>query len=257
MKSFSLPLLTYSLPFTYFWKSRLKGLKDWVFHGWNEWIINLLILFLASNFAIYSSIIKFVIGYLGFISFYEIGYIFNDFYAVKKEANPRLRFGKYVVPSLVLITWILIRIAIFTYFLSYFNFNLNIVFFYCGLGLVFVLHNVLISKALKTFTFLQLALFRFWAPVFFFIPKDLVATLLPIVFFYYAFNRTLTYMDSKNLLQLPERTSISFRLNSSLILLVFTMFWSYFVSSWLCLIVSLYFLSFWLLMKAANRLMPI
>jgi hypothetical protein len=253
LKSSDFSLLIYCFPFSYFWKSRLKTLKDWAFHSWNEWIVNILILLVANNFDIVKAITYFTLGYGCFISFYEIGYIINDFYAVKKEEKPRLRFGNKQVPNLVLWAWIGLRAALFIVFLFYFDFSIDVILFYAGLGVVFALHNVLVSKGLKSFTFLQLAVFRFWAPVFLFIPKELVATLFPVVFFYYVFNRTLTYMDSKNILNLPERTSVDFKLMSSLILVSFTTFWSYFSQSWVSLGVALYFILFWVLIKMVGR----
>jgi hypothetical protein len=125
--------------------------------------------------------------------------------------------------------------------------------FYCGLGLVFTLHKTITSSALKTFTFLQLAIFRFWAPVFMFIPKEILIQLFPIVLVYYVFNRTLTYMDSKSLLQLPERSSINFRLHANLILLSFACFWAYFAQSWLCIICAVYFLMFWVIVSLLSH----
>jgi len=228
-------------------------MKDWIFHTWNEWFINFLLLFYVADFEPLIALKNFVIGYIAFISFYEIGYIVNDFYAVKKEKAPRMRFGSQQVSQFIIWLWVAIRVAIFLAISYYFHFSADWMLFYLGLGIVFALHNVLTSSALKTFTFLQLAIFRFWAPVFMFVPKSLIGLLFPVVFFYYVFNRTLTYMDSKSLLQMPERLSISFRLQASLVLLTFLLFWAYFVQSWLCVLCAVYFLLFWIIVSVLGR----
>ena len=251
MRSFDPPSVFYLIPFTYFQRTRLRSLKEWIFHAWNEWLANCLILFCAFSFDAIEAVKCFLIGYIAFISLYEIGYIANDFYAVRNEANPRMRFGRAISRGMIAF-WIVARFALFAAISYYFQFGFDWFLFYIALAIVFALHNLMDDRSLKTYTFLQLAIFRFWAPVFMFLPKEVVMGLLPITVLYYVFNRTLTYMDSKDLLKLPNRTTLSFKLNSGFILLSFSLFWAYYVQSWMAAGIAAYFLLFWVCVKLSG-----
>src|SRR6476661_5209851 len=82
--------ILYFFPFIYFIKTRVPSIQSFVFHLYNEWIpafVFILIMPLPFN----DAIVAFLVYYLIFISFYELGYILNDHYSVKNEDSPRFR----------------------------------------------------------------------------------------------------------------------------------------------------------------------
>lgn len=199
------------LPFTYFLKTRLKNFKNLVFHGYYEWVSALGILFFFGSYSIEESVQLFLIGYLAFITFYEIGYITNDQYSEKFESNPRARRDQNI-PSHYPILWIGTRVIIFfaiSWFVARNNFGLWSVF-YLGLGFSFLMHNILKKNDHRVISFFSLSFFRFFAPVFLFIESPTLKLILPAILFHYSFYRTIIYMDNKGLLKMPSRKDPAF-----------------------------------------------
>ncbi len=65
---------------------------------------------------------------------------------------------------------------------------------------------------------MNLAMVRFFAPIFMFLPKEEVPILVGAVLLNYVFYRTLTYLDSKDLVNMPDRTQASFKLQYYLLM---------------------------------------
>src|SRR5690606_10563413 len=135
--------------------------------------------------------------------------------------DPRKRLEAWQPSNSTIIIWIAIRVAVFV-FLSYYLEVLNSPgwwYFYGLLILSFAMHNMLQRKEFKIFTFISLACLRFYAPVFLFLNPFYLTLSLPAILLHYVFFRTITYIDSKGLLNIPGRNSLSFKSAFYLILL--------------------------------------
>jgi hypothetical protein len=246
--------LLLGIPFFYFQRTRLNNLKSLLFHSYAEWLLALGILAL-SGYSIADSLYHFLLGYLAFISLYEIGYITNDVHSVRHEAKPRKRLKDFNPTDTLVTLWIVIRIIVFVGFsyLLHVLTDLRWGVFYAVLALMFFLHNALKDKQLKTFTFMNLAFLRFLAPFFIFLTTDQVVLWLPGIVLHYVFFRTLTYMDSKDLLHMPGRDTVPFKLNYYLLLggisLVILILTGHPQTLWM----NAYFFGFWLFFFLLQR----
>lgn len=242
------------MPFGYFVKTRLNNKAALLFHGYAEFLLGILLL-LYAGFNGIDAITSFAIYYLAFISIYEIGYIFNDFVSVKFEKNPRKRLQDYVPSNSVIITWIIIRVLCFiaVIFFEGVYTEVNWWLFYTLLILVFAVHNIIKKSENKIFTFFSLAGLRFYAPLFFILPEDVLQQTLPPVVIHYMFYRTLTYIDSKGLLNIPNRKSLSFKLSFYLYLIPLSILIYIITTRWLCIYINIYFLIFWFMLSVLAK----
>jgi hypothetical protein len=240
--------LKFLLPFSYFFRSRLQAVKDIVFHFYYEWLLAFLLLFYFSNYNLWLSAEQFVLAYFAFIAIYEIGYLGNDVYSVRHETDPRLRVKNFNPSNLQLTLWIVFRIAVFLSISHYLNLLDNYIWwtFYATIVLFFYLHNVLKQKELKTFTFINLAFTRFLAPIFIFLSAEQLWMIVPSVLVCYVLYRTLTYMDSKKLLNMPSRTKPVFKLNYYLLIGGVSLLLTIMVNSCIPILINGYYLLFWL-----------
>jgi hypothetical protein len=247
--------LLFLFPFGYFLKTRLNTLSAWLFHGYAEYLLGFLLL-LYSGLSPIEAFKNFVPGYLAFISIYEIGYIFNDFVSVRFEKNPRKRLSSWNPSSALIMLWVLIRVAFFlaiSYYLGVSD-NRQWLLFYLSLVIVFALHNSLNKKGYKIFTFVSLAFIRFYAPVFLFLSTGMLLQTLAGVFIHYILFRTITYIDSKDLLRIPDRNSLSFKTAFYALFIPLSGLISILSINWLCLWINLYFLVFWGALLLANKM---
>jgi hypothetical protein len=226
-----------------------------LFHSYAEWFLALVILFL-SGYSVGDALRNFLLGYLAFIALYEIGYITNDVHSVRNEAKPRKRLKDFNPSNGVVAIWIIIRIAVFAgiSYLLHVLADPRWAVFYGVLALMFFLHNYLRDKQLKTFTFMNLAFLRFLAPFFIFLTTEQLVLWLPGIVLHYVIFRTLTYMDSKDLLHMPARDTVAFKLNYYLLLggisLVVWMITGQPQTLWM----NAYFFGFWLFFFLMQRL---
>ena len=240
-------LLRYLIPYSYAQRTRFNSKKDFFFHFYYEWGIAFLIL--LYNFRNWEqAFLYFVAGFIAYTCIYELGYLFNDIYATKFDTKPRNRI-KGFKPKLWQITiWVVLRGIIFiaiTYLLDLLN-SVEWWLFYLFLIIVFGAHNLLRNKQLKIITFVNLAFFRILAPFFIFIDAESLSSLIPALILNYVFFRTITYMDSKGLLHLPDRKTNYFKLFFYLMLLPVAIMFNLFFNSYIPLAINIYYLIFWL-----------
>jgi hypothetical protein len=243
------------VPFLYFQRTRLNNLKSILFHAYAEWFLALVMLYF-SGYPAGEAIGKFLLGYLAFISLYEIGYITNDVHSVRHEAKPRKRLQDFNPSDGVVGVWIGIRVIVFaaiSYVLQAWN-DPKWLTFYAVLALMFFLHNYLKDKQLKVFTFMNLAFLRFLAPFFIFLSPEQIAAWIPAIVLHYVIYRTLTYMDSKDLLNMPSRDSVPFKLNYYLLLAGISLVVYMITGNPHTLYVNAYFFGFWLFFFVLQRL---
>ena len=246
--------LLFSIPFGYFLKTRLNTKSAILFHGYAEYLLGVLFL-LYSGLEPLQAVYSFGLAYLAFISVYEIGYIINDFISVKFEEKARKRLSGMQISDATIYTWIIIRIAAFLFLTYYLGMISSATWwvFYVALSAIFALHNVLKRKEYKILTFVSLAVLRFYAPLFPFMETALLVSSINGMMLFYVLFRTLTYIDSKGLLNLPARASFSFKANYYLLLLPLSIVVVFITNDYICLWLNLYFLLFWGAFYLANK----
>lgn len=216
-------LLKYILPFSYFSKTRLS-IKGFFYHGVIEWIPMVIITIFYGN---YRNLLDLLIGYILFISIYELGYVFNDLISPNYEQNARKRFS-YKIEKGEIIIFFLIRIALFC-FILFFRPSQNQQMLLAGtvtISAIFLIHNIIKDSKYKIFTFFSLAYFRFILPILYFLSPEVIVELSGTIILLYVFPRFITYLASKNLIDLMGRTSFKFKLIQTSLALPLTIFWS-------------------------------
>lgn len=242
------------LPGAYFLQTRLQSFDSAAIHAHIEWVPAILIISFWSPGTHFQHATQFFAGFFCFICFYEIGYFLNDYIASNKEEKPRKRLAPYKISKTFIVVFFSIRVCTFlTIAYTIFRSDSNFVIFYTLLGAVLFLHNTLSNPESKIATFLSLAMFRFYAPFFLFITIEIAIALLPTVLICYAFMRTLGYMDSKGLLIMPGRRSLTFKTNYYLLFSPLTIAISLLQSWWLPLLANVYFLTPWIVISAFAR----
>lgn len=236
----------FCLPFFYFLKTRLNTKAAVLFHGYAEFLLGVLLLIYAGTNPI-QAVTNFVLAYFAFISVYEIGYIVNDYVSVRFEKNPRKRLKGKRISNMTVFAWIAVRVVVFlllTFYLNSFN-SVQWWLFYFTLIIAFCLHNLLRQKELKIFTFISLAFLRFYAPLFPFLAVAFFISSINGILLFYVFFRTLTYIDSKGLLVIPSRASLTFKTTYYLLLIPVSAVTFLFTKDMITLWLNLYFLFFW------------
>lgn len=237
------------LPFSYLVTSRLLRLKDWVFISLYEWIPNIgLVLLLSTPSYGLKNILFWLLSYLGFISLYEIGYIFNDLVSVRYETNPRKRLGEYNPNQLEFFILICIRVLSFafcTYILScYFDMKMWWVTM-SALILLYILHNTIQYKPHKIITFFQLAFIRIIAPIVLVLPTDQFAMIIPVYILCYVLYRSLIYMEHKFILTLDKRRTMKYTVGYYVLLIPVLSFLCLFFDSYIPITIGGYFIIVW------------
>lgn len=236
-------------PFSYFMTSRLIRSRDWAFMSFYEWGLNIGLVFLLSTPSnSIKNILFWLLSYLGFISLYEIGYIFNDLISVRYETHPRKRLGNYNPNTLefsILIGIRLIFFSFFTYMLSHY-FDMKMWWVLMGaLVLLYILHNTIQYKPHKIITFFQLAFIRIIAPIVLVLSADQLAMIIPVYILCYVFYRSLIYMEHKYILTLDNRRTMKYTVGYYVLLLPVLSFLSLFFDSFIPIIIGGYFISVW------------
>ncbi len=203
--------LFYLVPFSWFWSTRLRH-GSIGFHAVFEWLAAVVLIVALATGAVGASLLAGVLGYLAFISLYEIGYIANDLVMAPREVGGRKR-GPQGASAMWIALWMGSRALVFlavTLFAGKAG-SASWWGYFAALATVFAFHNGLGDKELKAGTFLWLSWFRFMAPVVFAVPSEYVLGIgLGCAMSYSAF-RQFGYLDSKGLLNMPGRKSPRFR----------------------------------------------
>ena len=203
------------IPGAYFLFSRLRKPRDLLINAIQWAIPSALVGVVFSNAHSMSSIYWLAVGFIIFVSMYELGYIANDSYGLKNDDTPRRRVRiRFSIPFVV--TFVMVRgiafggLAIATDLASDMVFLLS----YTGLAATLIAHNLLAKVQFKFFTFFQLSLFRFTLPVLPLILHEDRGELLPALMVtglaLFSFPRLLTYLDAKGRLSLEERKDTNF-----------------------------------------------
>jgi len=188
-------------PFVYFYITRLsKG--SLAFHALFEWLAAVLLVVCVGRFGVADDLLTEHRGCCGI----------NDLFAARRELNGRKR-GPQQASVLWISAWVSTRIASFiavTTILQQWH-QAAWWFFFAALAIVFILHNWLDDREMKTSTFAWLAWFRFMAPVIFVVQDSQRMGIGLAVALGYVVFRQLGYLDSKGLLIMPGRQRRAFR----------------------------------------------
>lgn len=202
----------YLLPFSYFYDTRLRS-GSLAFHAVFEWLAAAVLVLVVGAAGSVQALLAAGLSYLAFISLYEIGYLFNDLFASRKEVGGRQR-GPQGASGMWVTAWFAARLAAFMFATVLMEKQATPEWwsFFAALSVVFALHNRLTDRELKAATFLWLAWFRFMAPVMFVVQDTQRMGIGLAAAMAYASFRLFGYLDSKGLLQMPGRQRLEFRL---------------------------------------------
>lgn len=238
-------LLRNLLPFSYFQTTRLNSIRLAVYHLLLEWIPAAL-LALYFNPQEPGSLITLLLAYAAFISIYEIGYIVNDFFSERREAEPRGRLAEMDVKQWAIIALILFRVAVFAGLTFALGVQANVLWwvFYLGLAATFALHNSGKNDH-RLSSFFGLSVFRFLAPLVIVVPLQGLMMLLPAVMLYYSLFRAITYGAAKGLVTIGTRETIQFKLIHYLNIVPLSVLFAVIFGSPIPVYFCSYYLLFW------------
>ncbi len=241
------------IPYFYTFFSRTKSVRDFVVNAATSWMPAIILIFCLAEASFVESVLWFLLGYLLFVSVYEIGYLANDSYGLLNDPTPRDRLK--LRPTLPFVMFFVL-IRIFCFLLIAFSIDVIGSWFfwllYILLCFVLVAHNIIDRLEYKFFTFFQLSVFRYSLPVFpaLFINDKLnfLSLVMILGIFTFTLPRFLTYLDAKGRLNLPERKNKGFLLFSLLVMIpslialtaVFNTFAPLFIFGWLVFVQGVY-----------------
>lgn len=181
--------------------------------------------------------------YVAFQCHYELGYIINDHWSVKREVSPRKRSDVRFSPAFMGLCF-LARLGGFLGITWGLGFWGDAVWwgFHILVVVIFLAHNLLTDSSRKVCTFYALAVSRFVAPTLFIIRSSELVGLALAAMACYANFRVLAYMESKALLSMPGRKSRGFRIGFYGLVVIVGLFLELKCGSSLVLVTSLYFL---------------
>jgi hypothetical protein len=200
------------IPFGYLIVSRGKDPWQLLYMVGNQWLPAAWLLVALGGMSLPHAASTFVLGYIAFIASYELGYLANDTWDASRSSGGRRRVGFAVTPTYALL-FVAIRIAAWALIGVYTGWIAAPawLFGYATLIAVFTLHNLLESSTLRIATFLQLSVLRFTLPVIAGLsPANYLIAVTVALIFYTPF-RLLSYLDSKNLLRMTERSTGTFK----------------------------------------------
>lgn len=209
------------VPYLYTVQTRTSSTRDILANATTSWVPGIIFVLILTEATIGEAIAYYFLGYLSFVTIYEIGYLANDTIGLRNDSAPRDRLGRDVHARFhILFTGI--RLAIFVG-ISLATGLLNDISYlvsYGALVAVILAHNLVEQVPLRFVTFLQMSAMRYFLPIY--------AALLILgsqsgailVFctgvFTFTLPRLLTYMEGKGRLDVPERSATDFHLKTAL-----------------------------------------
>jgi hypothetical protein len=222
----------------------VKGGKDFAYLVASSWIPAIWLAFRLAGLDLAEAALAFAGGYLCFIALYELGYLANDVWDARRDPAGRQRLGFSPGP-VYLAAFVAIRLAVWAAVADWFGWLGDEVFLLCYAALfaAFAQHNLIRSAAFRSASFYQLSLLRFVAPIIAVLDTRGTAVALIAAALLYSYFRFLSYLESKDLLAMPERKRPDFSLVQGAMLLPFILFASVATGSTVPLELGLYFLA--------------
>jgi hypothetical protein len=230
------------LPFCYFARTRIEGLRDLAYLVATSWIPGIWLLIRLGGLGPVEALTVFGIGYLAFIAVYEIGYLVNDGWDAKKTPDGRNRLP-FALNAAFVGAFVLIRVAAWIAVGAATGWLESGAWLGCfaTLAVVFAAHNLISSAALRAASFYQLATLRFVAPVIAALPREDILPAVTAALLFYTYFRFLSYLESKALLDMPDRREAHFSIAQVAILAPLILFLAFTTGSLLMAELLLYF----------------
>lgn len=247
------------VPFGYFAVTRVTSLRDFAYLVATSWLPAIWLLFRLSGLDMIQSVLTFVIGYMAFISIYELGYLVNDAWDSKRSGEGRPRKGfhlgsAYVLAFVILRIGLWAAIGVLTGWMS----SLQWLAGFAVLVVAIAQHNLVGRKEFRLASFYELAVLRFTLPVLAALPAAALAPVLLVALIPYSFPRFLAYMESKDILRLEKRREARFGLLLHLSFLPLMLLFAYLLDRQVLVELQLYFVfihALWWVLSASR--MPI
>lgn len=198
-------------PFGYTVVTRMGGMRDLVYLVATQWIPGIWLVHRLGNVTLAEAIYLYALGYFAFIAVYELGYFLNDTWDAQRTSGSRKRFP-FPIGTAYTAVFLLVRVALWFAISSYFALltSPHWILCYVVLCVAVVIHNLLDKGHYRIASFVQLAHLRFILPVIFSVnPKDFLLLFFISSIFYVHF-RSLSYLDGKSLLLMPDRKRADF-----------------------------------------------
>jgi hypothetical protein len=199
------------LPFGYFAVTRVSSLRDLAYLVATSWLPAIWLIARLAGLDNIQSVMTFLIGYMAFISAYEIGYLVNDAWDARRSGEGRARLSFHLDRAYV-VAFLAIRLGLWAGIGVLTNWIANPLWLagYAALAIAFAQHNLVHLKDLRLASFYELATLRFMLPILASIPVGALPPALLVALILYAFPRFLAYAESKDLLNLDKRRAPSF-----------------------------------------------
>lgn len=239
-------LLRNLLPFTYFQFSRLNKWKYVVYHFILEWLPAIFLALYYNNFAP-QVLTTLFLNYLAFICIYEIGYLTNDFFSEKFEDAPRGRMSNFSGGQTIIWILIIFRLCVFVFLTFFLNVQTNTFWwlFFGSMLATFIFHNLRL-RDYRISSFFSLSVFRFIAPLILCLPPEIVKMLFGVIMLNYSLFRTITYIENKNIVELPQKNETNFKLFYFINCFPLGFVLSFYFDSFVPIIFCIYYMVMWL-----------
>jgi hypothetical protein len=234
------------VPFAYQAISRMAAWRTVIHYAATQVLPTIWIVYRLSDLSLADSVLAYAIGLFAFVALYEIGYIANDTWDAARDPQGRQR-APFAVDGVYLAAFVAIRLTVWSAIGAWTGWLYDVPWLvgYLCLGVVFTLHNVISSGAVRSGTFVQLAVWRIVLPGLGAIGVAQIGLVLTVAIFLYAYFRHLSYLDSKTLLAMPERSEAFYPLTQAAIFLPMAAFVSVAMSNTLFLELAAYFIAFY------------
>lgn len=251
------PSFRYAVPLTYAYASRLHQLREMAATAYMEWVPNVLLVVSLEGLPVGQSVPDLALSWIAFMSFYELGYMMNDLYSVRYDAIPRRRLGLKSVGR-AWIWWGIVRLLVcggIVFFKEWYRLPHVWLIYAVGVA-AFITHNLLRLVGPKVLTFVTLATVRFLAPMFPILTVENLSSILFPALINIVLFRTLSYIDSKGMLRMPERRTAFFRVQFYFLALGPNAIAAVTQQTWIPVVFTLYFIVGSLLVWAATVWLP-
>lgn len=194
------------VPFGYYLVTRLNTLREFLYVVATQWIPGVWLIHRLGDVDLLAALGLYAIGYLAFISIYEIGYFVNDTWDARRRPNARHRFT-YDVGVAYVILFTIIRLAAWTAIslLADLIFMPEWIIGYIVLVITVALYNTSISDTARSALFVQMTYLRYILPIFIFAGPENLLLLIFISTIMYNYFRFLSFLDGKGFLAMPEK----------------------------------------------------
>lgn len=210
------------IPFGYAFATRYHWPRNFLVNAVTAWGPGVILIASLCGVTLAQASLLYAVGYVMFISIYEIGYLANDSIGLRYDPVPRERIVLTITPGF-LGAFILLRLGVLGLCAQLLGVGAEPGFLaaMATLAVVIALHNVLKRPELKFYSFLQLSLMRFAVPV---LPALLlhsgtaqsILLVMATGLLLFTLPRLLTYQDAKGRLHLPERKRADYHLMAHL-----------------------------------------